>query len=115
MSKEISRVKGIGPKSAERFHKAGIKTIEEIANSKPEELAWIKGIGIISANKIIDNAKEILRVEDGIQKVLNSIRENFTKTCPKCGSSLKEKLIILGTDRRLRAYQCTVCKFYMPK
>jgi formate dehydrogenase maturation protein FdhE len=115
ISRVISRVKGIGPITAERFYKAGITTIEEIAQSKPEELAWIKGIGITSANKIIENAKEILRVEDGIQKVLNSIKENFTNTCPKCGSPLKEKLIILGTERRLRVYQCTVCKFYMPK
>lgn len=111
----LTRVKGIGPKSAERFQDAGINSIEEIATSHPEELAWIKGIGIVSAKKIIENAKEILRVENGIQKVLNSIRENFTRACPKCGSALQEKLIILGPEKRLRAYQCSVCKFYMPK
>jgi formate dehydrogenase maturation protein FdhE len=115
MSNEISRVKGIGPKTAERLDKAGVKTIEEVASSKPEDLAWIKGIGLISAKTIIKNAQEIIRVEEGIEKVLNSIKENFTTTCPKCGSDLKEKLIILGPEKRLRVYQCSVCKFYMPK
>ncbi|MHA1884059.1 MAG: hypothetical protein ACW96S_03320, partial [Promethearchaeota archaeon] len=83
--------------------------------SKPEELAWIKGIGMISALKIIENALELIKLEKGIQLVLNSIKENFSRSCPKCGGEMNERLIILGPERRLRANQCNLCKFYLPK
>ncbi len=115
MIEELIRVRGIGPTAAERLMNAGVKSIEEIAQSKAEELAWIKGIGMISAKNIIQNAKELLNLEKGIQKVLNSIKENFSKTCPKCGGEMNERLIILGPERRLRANQCVLCKFYLPK
>ena len=115
MIEELVRVRGIGPTAAERLVNAGVKTIEEIAKSKPEQLAWIKGIGMLSANKIIENALELLKLEKGIQRVLNSIKENFSKSCPKCGGDMAEKFIILGPERRLRVNQCNLCKFYMPK
>ena len=115
MIEELVRVRGIGPTAAERLTNAGIKSIDEIAKSKPEELAWIKGIGMISALKIIENALELIKLEKGIQLVLNSIKENFSKSCPKCGGEMAERLIILGPERRLRANQCNLCKFYMPK
>jgi hypothetical protein len=111
---ELIRVRGIGLVAAERLINAGVKSVEEIAKSKPEQLAWIKGIGMISADKIIQNANELLNLEKGIQKVLNSIKENFAKSCPKCGGDMAERLIILGPERRLRANQCALCKFYMP-
>ena len=116
MSNELQRIRGIGPASALNLVKAGVKTIQEIASAKPEELAWIKGIGIISADQIIENAKELLKLEKNLQKVLDAIKENFVRTCPKCGSGeMKTKYIILGPERRLKAKQCTVCKFYMPE
>ncbi|MFW9971141.1 MAG: helix-hairpin-helix domain-containing protein [Candidatus Odinarchaeota archaeon] len=114
MTEELIRVRGIGLTSAERLINAGVKTIEQIAKSKPEQLAWIKGIGMISAKKLIQNANELINLEKGIQIVLNSIRENFAKSCPKCGGELTERLIILGPERRLRANQCNLCKFYLP-
>ena len=115
MYEELVRVRGIGPIAADRLHQAGIRTIEEIASSKTEELAWIKGIGKISADKIIENAKEILKLEKGIENVLNSIKKNFIESCPKCGGSMQERLIVLGPEKRLRAHQCSLCKFYLPK
>jgi hypothetical protein len=115
MIEELVRVRGIGPTAAERLMSAGIKSIDEIAKSKPEELAWIKGIGMISALNIIENALELIKLEKGIQLVLNSIKENFSRSCPKCGGDMTERLIILGPERRLRANQCNLCKFYMPK
>lgn len=115
MSSELERVRGVGPIAATNLNKAGVKTIEEVAKSTTEELAWIKGIGIISAKKIIENANELLQLEKSIQKVLDSIKENFVKNCPKCGGAMKSKYIILGPDRRLKAKQCTVCKFYLPE
>ena len=115
MSNEIERVRGIGPIAAVNLFKAGVKSIEQIAKSKPEELAWIKGIGLTSARKIIENANELLQLEKNIQKVLNSIKENFAKNCPKCGGTMTSRYIILGPEKRLRAKQCSVCKFYMPE
>ncbi|MBA7476784.1 hypothetical protein ES708_07980 [subsurface metagenome] len=115
MSSELERVRGVGPIAAVNLNKAGVKTIEEIANSTTEELAWIKGFGIISAKKIIENANELLQLEKSIQKVLDSIKENFVKNCPKCGGFMKSKYIILGPERRLKAKQCTICKFYLPE
>lgn len=114
MLEELIRVRGIGPTAAERLLSAGIKSIEHIANSKSEELAWIKGIGMISAKKIIENAHELINLEKGIQQVLNSIKINFSKSCPKCGGDMNEKFIILGPERRIRAKQCKLCRFYMP-
>ncbi|MFX0059341.1 MAG: helix-hairpin-helix domain-containing protein [Candidatus Hodarchaeota archaeon] len=115
MSNELERVRGIGPVAAINLNKAGVRTIEEVANSKPEELAWIKGIGILSARRIINNAKELLKLEKNIQKVLDSIKENFIKNCPKCGGSMQSKYIILGPERRLKVKQCSLCKFYLPE
>ncbi len=115
MIEELVRVRGIGPTAAERLMNAGINSIDEVAKSKPEELAWIKGIGMISALKIIENALELIKLEKGIQLVLNSIKENFSRSCPKCGGEMNERLIILGPERRLRANQCNLCKFYLPK
>lgn len=115
MSNEIERVRGIGPVAAVNLVKAGVKSIQQIASAKPEELAWIKGIGVRSARKIIENANELLQLEKNIQKVLNSIKENFSKNCPKCGGNMKSRYIILGPEKRLRAKQCSVCKFYMPE
>ena len=115
MSNELERISGIGPISAINLNKAGVKTIEEIAEAKPEELAWIKGIGIISAKKIIENANDLLKLEKNIQLVLDSIKENFVKNCPKCSGTMKTKYIILGPERRLKVNQCTVCKFFLPE
>jgi len=115
MSNELERIRGIGPVAAINLNKAGVRRIEEVANSKPEQLAWIKGIGIISAKKIIRNANELIKLEKNIQRVLDSIKENFIKNCPKCGGEMQSKYIILGPERRLKVKQCTLCKFYLPE
>ena len=115
MSNELERVGGIGPIASINLNKAGVKTIEDIASATPENLAWIKGIGLVSAKQIIENANNLLNLEKNIQLVLNSIKENFVKTCPKCNGSMKSKYIILGPERRLKVRQCNVCKFYLPE
>jgi len=101
MSNELERVSGIGPISSINLSKAGVKTIEDIASSK--------------AKNIIENANDLLKLEKNIQFVLNSIKENFVKTCPKCSGAMKSKYIILGPERRLKVRQCTICKFYLPE
>ncbi len=115
MLEELIRVRGIGPTAAERLLNAGIKSIEDIANSKTEELAWTKGIGMISAKRIIQNANELINLEKGIEKVLNSIKVNFSKSCPKCSANMIDRFIILSPTKRINVRQCVTCKFYMPK
>ncbi len=114
-SDNLMRVRGIGPTAASRLFKAGIKTIEQVANANPTELATIKGIGIISAEKIIANAKHLMTLERGLTIVLDHIKTNFVKNCPKCDGDMQKRFIILGPKRgKLPVYQCTVCRFYLP-
>ena len=115
MSNELERVKGIGPVSAQRLGMAGITTIEQLKDSRPEDLAWIKGIGIKSATTMIQRAKELFELEKGLVKVLDAIKENFVKSCPKCGGEMESKYVILSPQRRQGVYQCKLCKFYLPR
>ncbi|MBD3255515.1 MAG: DUF4332 domain-containing protein [Candidatus Lokiarchaeota archaeon] len=112
---DLVRVRGIGSTVAARLQKAGVSSIEQIANSKPAELAFVKGIGVTSANKIIKNAQHLLTLERGLTIVLDKIKESFVKNCPKCGGPMEERYIILGPDRRIAANQCKLCKFYLPR
>ncbi len=114
MSDELSRVKGIGPKTAELFIEAGIISIKAISESTPEDLAEIKGVGVISANAIIRSAKQVINAEKGIEKVLDFIKDEFIHACPKCGGKMERKNIILGPERHLSVNQCKTCKFYLP-
>jgi hypothetical protein len=59
MSLKLEDVKGLG-KKIEGLKGAGIDTVDKLANAKIEELLEIKGIGKASAQKYIDNAKELL-------------------------------------------------------
>ena len=116
-SDNLMRVRGIGPTAASRLSEAGIKTIEHVANAKPTELSTVKGIGIVSAEKIIGNAKHLMTLERGLSIVLDHIKTNFVKNCPKCGGGdMQERFIILGPKRgKLPVYQCAVCRFYLPR
>ena len=115
MSDDLVRIWGIGPVSALRLHDAGISTIEQVANASPPELAFVKGIGTKTAEKIIENAKYLMTVEKGLTIVLDHIKNNFEQNCPKCGGDMEEKFIILGPERRIAAKQCILCKFYLPR
>ncbi|MFX1445354.1 MAG: helix-hairpin-helix domain-containing protein [Promethearchaeota archaeon] len=59
MSLKLEDVKGLG-KKIEDLKGAGIDTIDKLANATVDELLGIKGIGQASAQKYIDNAKELL-------------------------------------------------------
>ena len=69
---------------------------------------------MITAKKIKENAQYLMNFERGLSIVLDKIKENFAKNCPKCGGEMEKKFIILGPERRISANQCKVCKFYMP-
>jgi len=59
MSLKLEDVKGIG-KKIDNLKEAGIDTVEKLANAEVKDLSEIKGIGQASAQKFIDNAKELL-------------------------------------------------------
>ena len=64
MSLKLEDVKGLG-KKIDNLNEAGIDTVEKLANAKIEDLLEIKGIGVASAQKLIDNAKELLGETSG--------------------------------------------------
>ncbi len=114
MTKDLLRIKGIGPKNAKLLVNAGIDSIDQIANSSPKDLAFVKGIGVVSAQKMIDNAKYLLQFERGLSIVLDTIQKNFASSCPKCGGDMEKKFIIINPTTRISANQCKLCKFYLP-
>jgi len=59
MSLKLEDVKGIG-KKIDNLKESGIDTVEKLANAEVDKLLEIKGIGKASAQKFIDNAKELL-------------------------------------------------------
>jgi ribosomal protein S13 len=69
MDYQLEDVKGIGSETAKKFEEAGIKTVEILASSKPEDIVKlkIKGIGKTTASKFIESA-ELLLKEKSIEK-----------------------------------------------
>ena len=62
MSLKLENVKGLG-KKIDTLKEAGIDSVEKLANSKLEDLTGLKGIGKATAEKIIENAKALIRQE----------------------------------------------------
>ncbi|MFX0039578.1 MAG: helix-hairpin-helix domain-containing protein [Promethearchaeota archaeon] len=59
----ITIVKGIGPKIAEKLNEIGVYNVAELAQSPPDKIAKIHGIGLATALKYISNAKEHMRMK----------------------------------------------------
>jgi len=57
---ELQKISGIGPKLADVLQKAGYKSIEDLANTKIEQLIALQGIGKKTGTKIIRLANEYL-------------------------------------------------------
>jgi len=68
MSLKLEDIKGLG-KRVDTLKEAGIDSVEKLANSKLEDLTGLKGIGKTTAEKMIDNAKELLEKETKGEKV----------------------------------------------
>ncbi|MHA1201918.1 MAG: helix-hairpin-helix domain-containing protein [Candidatus Heimdallarchaeaceae archaeon] len=56
----IVDISGVGEKIAMLLKDGGVETIDQLAQSKPEELSKIRGIGITSAKKLIYGAKSLI-------------------------------------------------------
>ncbi|MFX0104433.1 MAG: helix-hairpin-helix domain-containing protein [Candidatus Hodarchaeota archaeon] len=65
IKEDIKIIKGIGSSVAEQLHNAGINSLNDLANSNPNRLSKIKGIGLTTANKYIQNARNYLESNTG--------------------------------------------------
>lgn len=57
---ELSRLEGVGERTAELLRKAGFDSVEKLAQAKTADLTSIVGIGEKTAQKIINSAKKIV-------------------------------------------------------
>ncbi len=81
MSLKLEDVKGLG-KKVDTLKEAGIDSVEKLANSKIEDLVELKGIGKATAEKLVENAKELLvSPKDEIKEVIDEkeIEEEIKK------------------------------------
>lgn len=79
MSNDLTLVKGIGPKTAEKLIEDGIKDITSLSVLRPDELAEILKINKRAALEIINSAKE-LALNDAIRLMsLDEIESEITK------------------------------------
>lgn len=59
---DLTVIKGIGPNVAEKLKAQGYITVEDIANANVRQISLIKGIGLSTAEKFIENAKAYLQI-----------------------------------------------------
>ena len=59
MTPNLEDVKGLG-KKVDVLKEGGINSVEKLAESKPEDLTSLKGIGGATSKKLIESAKELL-------------------------------------------------------
>jgi FKBP-type peptidyl-prolyl cis-trans isomerase 2 len=88
MSLKLEDVKGLG-KKVDTLREAGIDSVQKLATSKIEDLVDLKGIGKATAEKIVENAKELLRnskddsgdiiVEEKLEKEIKKSEERKAK------------------------------------
>ncbi len=57
----LAQLDGVGEKTVESFKQAGYNTVEDIANSTTEGLMKIKGIGQKKAEKLVKEAKKLIK------------------------------------------------------
>ncbi len=61
---DFTVLKGIGPSAAQKLANAGFLSIQQLARSEPQEVASIKGFGLATATKLIEDAKTYLQTQN---------------------------------------------------
>ncbi|BAN89562.1 DNA repair and recombination protein RadA [Aeropyrum camini] len=61
--KDITDLPGVGPTTAQKLMEAGFTTLEAIAAATPQEISQATGIPILTAQKIVDAAREALNID----------------------------------------------------
>ena len=73
-AESLSKLEGVGPKTAEVLTKSGLTDIKKLAESSVDDLTTLQGIGKKTAEKIIESAKALIskkgkeETEDGSEK-----------------------------------------------
>ena len=62
---DLSLIDGIGPKTAMVLKDHGFDTVEKIAKVSADDLSKVPGIGQATAEKVINNAKDLLKTKGG--------------------------------------------------
>ncbi|MFW9851542.1 MAG: 30S ribosomal protein S4 [Candidatus Thorarchaeota archaeon] len=62
---DLSLIEGIGPKTAMVLKDHGFDTVEKIAKVSADDLSQVPGIGKATAEKVINNAKDLLKTKGG--------------------------------------------------
>ena len=78
MPTSLTRVKGIGPASAEKLTSAGIPTAEALAAATPEQLAAVPGFGPLRAGQILENARLAISAIDQTTDAVLPVEETAT-------------------------------------
>ncbi|MFW9864764.1 MAG: translation initiation factor IF-2 subunit gamma [Candidatus Thorarchaeota archaeon] len=94
MSYELEDISGIGKTTAQKMRAAGIDSIEKLAKLASSDLVKlkIKGIGKATAEKIITNAKEILKEISTKEQPSKTVQEEKIETKePKSKTQTKKK------------------------
>ena len=108
---ELEDIPGIGNTTADKMKAAGINSIGKLASVKPEDLVKlkIKGVGKATAEKIITNAKKMLK-EKGSKEELNILKTekadgklvSKTKAKPKPKTKPESKALSKEKGARLK-------------
>lgn len=90
MSYELEDISGIGKTTAEKMKAAGIDSIEKLVTVNAEDLVKlkIKGVGKVTAEKIITNAKKVLEDAGGKAEALVKEKDKPEKKTPSKSKSV---------------------------
>ncbi|MFB0523843.1 MAG: helix-hairpin-helix domain-containing protein [Candidatus Bathyarchaeia archaeon] len=58
---ELTEVKGIGPKTAEKLREAGIENASDLADSNPETIAKALSLSEERSSSLIEDARSLLK------------------------------------------------------
>ncbi|MCE7741380.1 MAG: hypothetical protein GOP50_02890, partial [Candidatus Heimdallarchaeota archaeon] len=57
---ELLKLAGVGPKAAKTLEDCGYNTLEKISKATADELSKLPGIGLATAEKFVESAKELV-------------------------------------------------------
>ena len=85
----LSKLEGVGPKTADILNKGGWGNLERLSQAKPDDLTVLRGVGEKTAAKIIEAAKEALKeiakekpeetTEPPVEASAEAVQENPTE------------------------------------
>jgi N utilization substance protein A len=70
----LSKLEGVGPKTADILNKGGWGNLERLAHAKPDDLTVLRGVGEKTAIKIIEAARDIVQ-SSSKEKTVESVAE----------------------------------------